>query len=120
MVVSTGILIGIAGLCLSAIGMLVAVVFGYGKLTQRSQAQDKVMEKYLTDLGLMFDRLRELEKCAGIMDTIVKQLKSMLENGWTKKIEDIDDRLIKLEQHCKDRCEIVERAINKRRENRSS
>ena len=106
---NTEIIVGFACFGLQFAASIGALAYGYGILgnTVKRNCETITENRIETreDTMQLFDRMRAIESLAGRLEEAAQRWEKIMSNGINTKISDIQNRLARLEQHCKDRNE---------------
>ena len=97
--------IGIICLILQFVASIGALAYGYGVLGSTVKNNKAVIAETRQDTMGLFDRMRSIESLAGRLEEAAQRWEKIMSNGINTKISDIQNRMARLEQHCKDRNE---------------
>ena len=106
---NTEMIIGLACMGLQFVASIGALAYGYGVLGSTvKRNRESIVENRIesrADTMQLFDRMRSIESLAGRLEEAAQRWEKIMSNGINTKISDIQNRLARLEQHCKDRNE---------------
>lgn len=96
---------GIGALCfvLAFIANIAALAYGYGVLGNTVKNNKTDISEVRQDTIELFNRMRAIESLAVRLEDAAVRWEKIMSNGINAKIESIQDRLTRIEQHCMDK-----------------
>ena len=99
---NTEMIIGLACMGLQFSASIGALAYGYGVLGSTVKNNRNIITQNRNDTVELFNRMRALESLSSRLEEAAGRWERILSNGLNTKIENIQDRIARLEQRCSD------------------
>lgn len=100
---STEMIIGLSCMGLQFAASIAALAYGYGVLGSTVKNNRNIITENRQDTIELFNRMRALESLSSRLEEAAARWERILSNGLNAKIESLQERLARMEQHCIDK-----------------